>query len=320
MNILTDRPQVIAHRGASGLRPENTAPAVQLAHQQGADWIECDVVLTKDGEVLVSHDVELDLLTNVADCYPGRARKDGRFYAIDFTLEEIRILRSGERRDLATGQPAYAGRFNVPPEPQPLLTLEEWIDLIKQLNTAANREVGLCVELKQPVYHERLGRDLVAKTTAILDRHRYNHPGARCLVMSFEPPVLRDLRQKRGWRGPILQLIGAASWGESDFDYGRLITAVGLAETAVYANWVGTQVSQVMLFESGLPPRSTGLVALAHACGLRVGSYTFQHEGLPAGHTLADALDFAMGPLGLDAVISDYPAEAVAALQRWQMQ
>ena len=90
-----DRPQVIAHRGASGLRPENTAVAVELANQQRADWIECDVVLTQDGEVLVSHDVELDMLTDVADRYPERARGDGRFYALDFTLAEIRSLRSG---------------------------------------------------------------------------------------------------------------------------------------------------------------------------------------------------------------------------------
>jgi len=310
------RPQIIAHRGASGLRPENTAVAVELAHQQGADWIECDVVLTKDGEVLVSHDVELDLLTDVVGRYPERARGDGRFYVIDFTLAEIRTLRSGERRNHATGLPAYAGRFAVPPEPQPLMTLIEWVELVGQLNAKANREVGLCVELKSPVYHERAGCDLVLKTAEILTRFGYNDPEARGMLLSFEPPALKRLRHEMAWRGTLLQLIGASEWGESDFDYARLITPAGLAEIATYAQWIATHVPQVLTIESGLPPRPTGFVESAHSAGLKVGAYTFQHEGLPEGHALAALIDFAAGPLGLDAVISDFPADAVAVLQR----
>ncbi|MCF7689301.1 MAG: glycerophosphodiester phosphodiesterase [Cephaloticoccus sp.] len=308
--------QVIAHRGASGLRPENTAAAVELAHQQGADWIECDVVLTRDGEVLVSHDVELDLLTDVAVRYPDRARADGRFYVIDFTLEEIRFLRSGERRDLATGRSACVGRFAVAPEPQPLLTLEEWVELVQQLNAAAGRDAGLCVELKQPVYHQRLGCDLAAKAAAILERQGYNTPEARCMVLSFEPAALQRLRLEMGWQGPLLQLIGPPEWGEGECDYARLTTPAGLTEIATYAQWIATHLPQVVTLEPGVPPRATGLVASAHACGLRVGAYTFQPEGLPDGHNLAGLLDFAAGPLGLDAVISDFPADAVAAVQR----
>jgi len=308
--------QVIAHRGASGQRPENTAAAVELAHQQGADWIECDVVLTRDAEVLVSHDVELDLLTDVAERFPGRARADGRFYVCDFSLAEIRTLRSGERRDHGSGGPAYAGRFAVPPEPQPLPTLEEWVGLVQQLNQTSGRKVGLCVELKQPVYHERLGFDLAARATAILDRHGYNESAARCLVMSFEPAILQRLKSKQGWRGQLLQLIGPPEWGEGDCDYGRLITPAGLAQIANYAQWIATHLPQVLTMATNQPLRATGLVATAHACGLKVGAYTFQAEGLPEGHNLAGLLDYATGPLDLDAVISDYPADAVAAVQR----
>ncbi len=310
--------QIIAHRGASGYRPENTAIAMSLAHAQGADWLECDVVLTRDGEVLVLHDVELDLLTDVAARFPDRARSDGRYYVIDFSLEEIRTLRSGERRVLSTGQPAYAGRFEIPPEPQPLMTLEEFVQLVQQLNARANRQAGLCVELKQPLYHERAGVDLVAPTVEILTRHGFNTPEARCMLLSFEPTVLKQLRQERHWRGGLLQLIGPPEWGESDCDYARLLTPEGLAEIATYAEWVGAHLPHVVALAPGVPPRSTGFVEAAHACGLNVGSYTFQHEGLSSGLALGALLDFAFGPLDLNAVISDFPDEAVAALDRRQ--
>jgi glycerophosphoryl diester phosphodiesterase len=274
------------------------------------------VVLTQDGEVLVSHDVELDMLTDVADRYPERARGDGRFYALDFTLAEIRSLRSGERLDHATGQPAYPGRFAEPPETQPMMTLNEWVELVGKLNFETNRAVGLCVELKSPVYHERAGGDLVLKTAEILARFGYDDPEARCMLMSFEPLALLRLRQAMAWRGTLLQLIGPPEWGESDFDYARLATPSGLSEIATYAQWIATHVPQVVTIEAGESPRPTGLVATAHAAGLNVGAYTFQHEGLPEGHTMAGLIDFAVGPLRLDAVISDFPAEAIAALER----
>ena len=136
------------------------------------------------------------------------------------------------------------------------------------------------------------------------------------MLMSFEPIALLRLRQAMAWRGTLLQLIGPPEWGESDFDYARLATPSGLSEIATYAQWIATHVPQVVTIEAGESPRPTGLVATAHAAGLNVGAYTFQHEGLPEGHTMAGLIDFAVGPLRLDAVISDFPAEAIAALER----
>ncbi len=309
-------PQVIAHRGASGYLPENSLAAMALAHQQGADWLELDVVLTRDGEVLVVHDVELDCITDVAVRFPDRARADGRFYTLDFTLVEIRTLRSVVRHNPRTGEPTYPGRFPTTPAPQPLVTLEELVGHLQALNRAAGRAVGLCVELKQPLYHLRSGQDLTAKTVAILRRHGLASPGARCMLLSFEPAVLRRARQELGWGASLLQLTGPAEWSEGNCDYAALLTITGLAEIATYAEWLGPHLPQVLHWEFGRKRRSTGLVAAAQAAGLRVVPYTFQHEGLPAGVTLAALLDHAFGPLRLDGVVCDFPDVAVAARNR----
>ena len=309
-------PQVIAHRGASGYLPENTLAALELAHEQGVDWIECDVVLTKDNVALVLHDVELDSVTDVAAKYPDRARADGRYYAIDFTLEEIRSLRSRVRLNQDLSDVLYEGRFPTPPEPQPLVSLVDWMEAMQRLNSTAGREVGICVELKGPVYHAKAGRDLPGKVAKILTKYGYNNTAARCLMMSFEPPVLQMMRREMDWQSPMLQLIGQPEWGESDYDYSRLLTPLGLEEVAQCATWIGTHLPQVITLEANQPPRSTGLVELAQNCGLRVASFTFQHEGLPAGNSLPALLDYAIGPLGLDMPICDFPDEGVAAVVR----
>ncbi len=309
-------PQIIAHRGASGYQPENTLAAVELAHRQGADWIECDVVLTKDNEVLVLHDLELDYVTDVVERFPGRAREDGRHYVIDFTWEEIRSLRSRTRLKHDLSGPLYAGRFETEPTPQPPVRLEEWIETIQNLNRESGREAGICVELKGPVYHAKAGRDLPKRVAGVLEKYGYNRTMARGMVMSFEPAVLRAMRQELDWQSPMLQLVGEPEWGESEFDYGRLLTPLGLEEIAQYATWVGVHLPQAITLEANQPPRSTGLVERAQECGLRVASYTFQHEGLPEGHILADVLDFAIGELGMEMPICDFPDEGMAAVQR----
>ena len=212
----------------------------------------------------------------------------------------------------------YERRFATPPEPQPLVTLVEWLEAMQRLNGTAGREVGICVELKGPVYHAKAGHDLPGKVAKILEKYGYNHTAARCLMMSFEPPVLQWMRRELDWQSPMLQLIGQPEWGESDFDYARLLTPLGLEEIAQYATWIGPHLPQVITLEANQPPCSTGVVELAQNCGLRVASYTFQHEALPEGHTLPALLDYAIGPLGLDMPISDFPDVAMAAVKRFR--
>jgi glycerophosphoryl diester phosphodiesterase len=310
---LASRPVVIAHRGASGYCPENTRASLDLAHAQGADWIECDVVLTRDGEPLVLHDLELDLLTDVAVHHPGRARADERFYAADFDLAELRVLRSGERLARPGGPRLYPDRFPTPPEPQPLLTFAEWLTRLDQLNRTAGRVVGAAIELKAPGDDPKASRALTRRVAATLAAQGYNRPEAPGLVMSFQPGELRWLRREAGWTGGLLQLVGPPEWGA---EAAALLDPAGLAEVATYAAWLGPHLPQVLTLTAHAAPQPTGLVATAHAAGLRVAAYTFHHEGLPSGHTLESVIAYAAGPLGLDGIISDFPDVARQVLDK----
>ncbi|WP_269473276.1 glycerophosphodiester phosphodiesterase family protein [Kineobactrum salinum] len=159
MNTLAQAPIVIAHRGASGYLPEHTLAAKAMAHAMGADYIEQDVVLSSDGVPLVLHDIHLDTTTDVARRFPARARDDGRYYAIDFSLEEIRQLRVHERRAGATaGEAAFPHRFPLGPGMMTVPTLAEEIDLIAGLDHSRGRRTGLYIELKAPTSTVRRAR------------------------------------------------------------------------------------------------------------------------------------------------------------------
>jgi glycerophosphoryl diester phosphodiesterase len=151
---------VIAHRGASGYLPEHTLEAKALAYGMGADYLEQDVVATRDDELVVIHDIFLDRVSNVAEKFPDRKRDDGRFYARDFDLAEIRTLRAWERRgdDGITAVfpkrfPTGQGAFQIP-------TLREEIKLVQGLNKSTGRSVGMYVEIKRPAWHKGEGVDI----------------------------------------------------------------------------------------------------------------------------------------------------------------
>ena len=151
---------VIAHRGASGYLPEHTLPAVAMAHALGADYIEQDVVLSKDNVPMVLHDIHLDTVTDVARRFPDRKREDGRYYVIDFTLAELKQLNASERFDPKTGLAVFPTRFPVGKGSFQIPTLEEELQLIQGLNTSTGREAGVYPEVKEPAWHRTQGRDL----------------------------------------------------------------------------------------------------------------------------------------------------------------
>ncbi len=155
------RPIVIAHRGASGYLPEHTLAAKALAYGQGADFLEQDVVLTKDDQPIVLHDIQLDAVTNVAQAFPDRARQDGRYYAIDLTLAEIQSLRVTERMDWRTNRPVFPGRFPPGKSDFRVPTLAEEIELIQGLNHSTGRTWGSTRRSKL-----RLGITSRARTSA----------------------------------------------------------------------------------------------------------------------------------------------------------
>lgn len=186
-------PIVIAHRGASGYLPEHSLEAKAMAHAMGADFIEQDVVLTRDGIPIVLHDIYLDGTTDVQQRFPGRARDDGRYYALDFSLDEIRTLRLHERsyRDDDGQEQAYfplrfplgQGEFHLP-------TLEEEIELLAGLDRSRGKTTGLYVELKAPLWHRLEGRDIASAVLDVLARTGYASKTEQVFLQCFNDQTL----------------------------------------------------------------------------------------------------------------------------------
>ena len=306
-------PIVIAHRGASGYLPEHTLAAKAMAHAMGADYIEQDVVLSGDGVPVVLHDVYLESTTDVARHFPGRARPDGRFYAMDFSLEELRQLqvheRSGPGED-GVEVAVYPDRFPLGPALFGIPTLAEEIDLIAGLDRSRARRTGLYVELKGPGLHRRGGLDIAASVLEVLAQKGYANRPDQVFLQCFDGAALRRLRHEMKTPLPLIQLIGDNSWGEdTDSDYDYLLSPTGLAEVAGYADGIGPWLSQIYLGrDASGQTRLSDLVPRARALGLKVHPYTFRRDDLPAGiGSFTELLDVFFRQAGVDGVFTDFP-------------
>ena len=308
MAALAQPPLIIAHRGASAYLPEHTLPAKALAHAQGADFIEQDVVLSRDGVPVVLHDIHLDGTTDVAQHFPARAREDGRFYAIDFSLAELRTLRAGERRG-SDGQAVFPERFPDGPAFLPIPTLEEEIRLITGLNRTREHQAGLYIEMKGSAFHRDHGMDLPAAVLAVLRATGWDLATDRVFLQSFEPDALRHLRQDLASPLPLIQLIGENSWqedGAADYDFLR--TPAGLDSIASYADGIGPWIPQLYRADDDGNISSTGLVEAAHARSLAVHPYTARADALPPGIGDFAALHrLLFAQLGVDGIFTDFP-------------
>jgi glycerophosphoryl diester phosphodiesterase len=316
--MAADRPIVIAHRGASGYLPEHTLEAKSLAHGMGADYVEQDVVLTQDDVPIVLHDVHLDTVTDVANKYPDRKRDDGRYYAIDFTLDEIKTLRVSERFNPKTGLAVYPHRFPVRTSRFEVPTLAEEIELIQGLNRSTGREAGLYPEIKAPAWHRAQGKDISRIVLDVLNRYGYDNHDDRIFVQCFDAAETRRLRDEFGTKLPLIQLIGENSWKESTTDYDRLRTEAGLREIAGYADGIGPSLKHILTgFDAEGRPVLTDLVTLAHGQQLAVHPYTFRTDELPRGIADFDALlGLFVDGAGIDGLFTDFPDRAVKFLGR----
>jgi glycerophosphoryl diester phosphodiesterase len=318
----TSRPIVIAHRGASGYLPEHTLAAKAIAHVMGADFIEQDVVLSRDGAAIVLHDIYLDSTTNVAQCFPGRARTDGRFYAIDFDLQEIRQLRVHERTHLdidRNGLAVFAERFPAQPALFQVPTLAEEIAMIAGLDRSRGQSTGLYIELKSPNWHRDEGLDLSAAILDVLDDTGYWNRPEQVFLQCFDDQTLRQLRHNLKTPLPMIQLIGDNSWGEdSEVDYDYLRTPKGLSYVASYAHGIGPFVPHIYLGKAASGDvQLSELVQLAHARGLLVHPYTLRREELPEGiDNFAELLKILIHQTGVDGLFTDFPDIVVDFLRR----
>lgn len=302
---------VIAHRGASAYLPEHTLEAYALAYGQGADFLEPDLVMTADGHLIALHDLTLEATTNVAERFPERARADGGFYAIDFTLAELRSLKVGERVDPETGQARYPARWPVGMGQFRIVEFNELIEFTRALNRTTGRRVGLYPETKAPRFHADHGQDIGAALVSVLLAHDLPSTDLPVFIQSFEPEPLHAIHAKHGDRFPLIQLIGLNDWGMNEVDYEAMISEQGLSRVAEYAVGIGPLLSLLVEGELGEATRPSQLFKQARALNLAMHPYTFRREGLPAEISLEALLDLFIGQLQIDGVFTDNPDVAV---------
>ena len=303
-NSLAD-PIVIAHRGASGYLPEHTLAAATLAHAQGADYIEQDLVLTKDLVPVVLHDIHIDTVTNVAHIYPNRMRKDGRFYAFDFTLAELKTLTVNERKNL-NGKAVYPNRYQGNADFK-IATFEEQIELINQLNRQFNKQVGFYPEIKAPAWHKAQGADISKVVLNTLRKYQLDHAKAAIFLQCFDFDELKRIRQELGAKVKLIQLIGENSWQESPTDYQYLKSKQGLKEIAEIAQGIGPWIPQLIDKKGNTTP----FALLAKQSSLMIHPYTYRRDDLPFSLNKQALLDLLFKQIAVDGLFSDFPDDTL---------
>jgi glycerophosphoryl diester phosphodiesterase len=305
-------PLVIAHRGASGYLPEHTLEAQAMAVGQGAAFIEQDVVLSRDGVPLVLHDLTLDTVTDVALRFPDRARADGRFYAIDFDMAEIRTLRVRERVDATTGDPVFPKRFPDVPVPFRVATLADSMSLVQGLEASTGRPIGIYPEIKRPAWHRAEGQDISRIVVDLLAAHGYGAAGDRRLFLQcFDWAETRRIRHELGYAGPLVQLIGRNTWPDAaGTDYPALLTTAGLDELARTVDAIGPMI-ELVIDAFG---RTTSLAERARAHGLAVHAWTLRADQLPGWAGDMTVLTTRLVEAGVGGLFTDHPDQTRQAL------
>jgi glycerophosphoryl diester phosphodiesterase len=323
-------PLVIGHRGAPGYLPDHTLPGYALAAKLGADFIEPDLVATKDGHLVARHEPNITTTTDVASHPEFASRRRTRmvdgisetgWFASDFTLKEIKTLRAVQ--PLAHRPQRFNGRYKIP-------TFEQVIALAKRYSKRTGRTIGVYPETKHPTYHRDLGLKLEGRLLDALRRAGWDRRRAPVFIQSFEQSNLKWLNRHTNVR--LVQLVDAwdvnpdgtlqyvapsdrpYDWtvsGRTD-TFGFFATDAGLREVRRYADGIGPWKPYIHRSVNGvLTP--TDLVARAHARGLLVHPYTFRDDAFPAayGNPANEYLTFY--ELGVDGVFSDFADTAFAA-------
>lgn len=300
---------VIAHRGASAYLPEHTLAAKAMAYSQGADYIEQDLVMTSDDEVIVLHDHHLDTVTNVADVFPGRARADGRFYVIDFSLAEIRQLAVSERFTVSDSgkAPVFAERFPLEKSYFRINTFAEEIELVQGLNRSTGRTVGIYPEIKSPAFHREEGKDISLAVLRILDHYGYREKEDAVYLQCFDPYELQRIHSELF---PAMRMnVRLVQLLSTDPLYEPALTEAGMLQIAGYADGIGPSMYLITLpGDDGSTYELSGLVERAHSVGLTVHPYTFRRDQLPGFVDNFDELHkLYFKSIDVDGVFTDFP-------------
>jgi len=316
------KPLIIAHRGASGHTPEHTLHSYKLAVDMGADVFEPDLVITKDGTLIARHENEISKTTDVADLFPDRKTIkviDGKsiegFFTEDFTLDEIRTLKTRERLPFRSQD--ENGLY-------PIATFEEVLQLRAELSQIHGQEIGIAPELKHSTYFRSINLPLEDKFIELIRKYQLEGVGAPVMVQSFEVSNLKYLHKKLP-HIQIVQLLDEVQERPADqaaITYADMATEAGMEEIARYADWISPWKPYIIPFDPQTKRllKPTRFVELAQRQGLKVVPYTFRNENEflsveDQGRPKQEYWRFF--ELGVDAVFSDHPDTAVAVRRQF---
>ncbi|EKO3941856.1 glycerophosphodiester phosphodiesterase [Vibrio fluvialis] len=327
-------PLVIAHRGASGYLPEHTLEAKALAYGMKPDYIEQDVVMTKDDQLVVLHDHYLDRVTDVAERFPGRARADGRYYAIDFTLAEIKSLRVTEGFNIDDKGNKVAGfpdRFPMWKSTFTVPTFAEEIELIQGLNKSLGYDIGIYPEIKAPWFHRHEGKDISKTVLDVLKQYGYDSKEDKVYLQCFDANELKrihdELLPSMKMDLNLVQLMAYTDWNETmtyqgeqatPYSYDWMFEPGGMKKVAQYADGIGPWKPMLVDDKSTkdniiIKP----LMGEAKAAGLVVHPYTFRADKgriAPYAENFDGMLDVFYNQVKVDGLFTDFPDKAVSFL------
>ena len=291
----TKKITVVAHRGASGYLPEHTIASKAMAHAMNADYIEQDIVLSKDDIPIVIHDILLDDVTNVSEKYPNRKREDGKYYVIDFTFEELKTLEVTERFDSKTGLQIYPTRFPKGTSSFRLHSLQDEIELIQGLNESSGKDIGIYPEIKKPKFHNENGKDISKIVLDILTKYGYSTKDDQCILQCFDAQELERIRNELKSELFLVQLM--------EFPEQKNL----LEFYASYADGIGPWYKHLISSKTTSSFSFTSLVEEAHKLSLVVHPYTFREDSLDEFDSFQQMIDVIIHKGGADGGFTDFP-------------
>ncbi|MBF0785974.1 glycerophosphodiester phosphodiesterase [Muribacter muris] len=325
---------IIAHRGASGYLPEHTLEAKALAVGQQADYLEQDLAMTKDDKLIVIHDHFLDGLTDVAKKFPHRARADGRYYVIDFTLDEIRTLEMTENFKLENGKQVqiYPNRFPMWQSKFNIHTFEEEIEFIQGLEKSTGRKIGIYPEIKAPWLHHKEGKDIALATLKVLKKYGYTQKADRVYLQTFDFNELKriktELLPQLAMDIKLVQLIAYTDWHETEekdqagnwvnYSYDWMFKPNAMQEVAKYADGVGPGWYMLIDKEKSTADnvQYTPLVQELAKLKLELHPYTVRQDALPPFFSNVNQMyDALLNKAGATGVFTDFPDTGVAFIR-----
>jgi len=305
VKIQNNNKVVIAHRGASGYLPEHTLPAKAMAFAMGADYLEQDIVLSKDNVPMVIHDIHLEAVTDVELKFLKKKRNDGRFYVIDFTFDELKQLNVSERMNPITHKAVFPDRFPIFTSTFRLHSLQEEIELIKGLNKSTGKNIGIYPEIKEPAFHQKEGKDISKIVLKTLNDYGYKTKNDPCILQCFDAGELKRIRNEFKSELFLVQLMEFKKDEEK------------LEEISTYADGIGPWYKQII---EGKDKKGnwliSDLVEKAHKYNLKVHAYTFRADQLGDFRTFEELLKVALYEANVDGVFTDFPDKAVQFMNK----